>query len=325
MTTHTIEAPSAINETAPDLRQRLADAMRQHGLSQAAAANRIGFSATTLNQWIGGKYPGDVAGIEAKIARFLDGGLEAAATIQRFVTPGFQATQTAQAILAMLTQAQHAPDIVVIAGVPGIGKTCTVRHYATKSPQVWHVTMDTTRRSPNGVMLEIAAVMGVTVGSAQTLRDRLGERMRGSGGLLVIDEAQHLSGPTGMQSLDLLRSLHDRYGIGLALVGNYGVFARVAAANRQDGLAQVFSRIGARKRFEAPSKADVEIMLNAWGVDGVEERRFLAQVADKMWALRGLEKTIRAAMTMASGDGQSMDLRHLKSAWASLNHFEVAN
>lgn len=309
--------------TAHDLRARMRTAMDNHGLSQSAAAARIGMSAAVLNQWLGGKYKGDVAAFEVKVLRFLDGGLEAAAAMPRVVVPEWQPTQTAQRIMAMLTAAQYGPDIVVIAGVPGVGKTRTVRHYATQHPQVWHATMDPAVRSPSSVMTEIAITMGVPPGSPQTLRERLGERMRGTVGLLVVDEAQNLSGPTGRQSLDLLRSLHDRYGIGLALVGNDGFYAGVAATSRQDNFAQFFSRVGARKRFPAPTREDVDVMLDAWGIDGVDERRFLSQVADKMSALRGLEKTIRAAMHMASGPGEAMGLRHLKAAWASLNHFEA--
>ena len=324
MTTDTMTVDETQPTEAPDLRARMRTAMMDHGLSQSAAAARVGMSAAALNQWLGGKYKGDNSSFEAKVARFLDGGLEASAALPRVVAPDFQATQTAQRIIGMLTAAQYGPDIVVIAGVPGVGKTRTVRHYQTQHNQVWLATMDPTIRSPNAVMTEIANVMGVPPGSPQTLRERLGERMRGSVGLLAVDEAQHLSGPTGRQSLDLLRSLHDRYGIGLALIGNHGVYAGVAAVSRQDGFSQFFSRVGARRRFEEPTADDIAVMLDAWGIDGPEERKFLTMVASKMWALRGLEKTIRAAMQAASNPGEAMTLRHLKMAWASLNHFEAA-
>src|ERR1035437_1267786 len=50
----------------------------------------------------------------------------------------------------------------------------------------------------------------------------------GTGGLLVIDEAQHLS----VAALDQIRSIHDATDLGIALVGNQQVYARLTGGNR---------------------------------------------------------------------------------------------
>lgn len=299
---------------AADLPARLRAEMTRRGWSQAEMARRVkGVSQTTLSQWLNGRYPGDAAAVNDRVARLLaalaDGDRVAS---RRATSPGWLRTPTADTIWTMLTQAQHAPDMVVLAGAPGLGKTMTAQAYAQAGANVWLATMDPTMKGANAVLLEVAYAMELRPGSPQTLRRQIGERLEGSGGLIVVDEAQHPSKP----ALDMLRSLHDRYQIGVALLGNHGFYGGTAISSRADNFAQFFSRVGVRRRLEQPSAQDVTMLLDAWGIEDAAARKWLATVAGKPGALRAVDKCVKAAAALAAGLDAEMGVEHLKAAWA---------
>jgi len=303
-----------------DVRDRVRTAMAERGLSQKDAAAQVGaMSPATLNQWLKGVYVGDNAAVEGKLLRWLDAVAARRALVSATLdAPGFQRTETAERVWALLAQAQHGPDITVFAGAPGIGKTMTAEAYRAASPNVWLVTLDPELRSPHALLTEMCEAMGLPGKDPNGKRRAIGERVAGTGGLLVVDEGQH----AGRPALDMLRSLHDRYAIGVCLLGNYGLYAGTSAASSRDGFAQFFSRVGARGRSQGSTKRDVDVMLDAWGFEDLHVRTFLHQIAGKAWALRGLRKTLGVAKAMAEGRGETLALPHMRAAWVQLNHFE---
>ncbi|MEM9063825.1 MAG: AAA family ATPase [Pseudomonadota bacterium] len=303
------------------LRRQLTTMVEQtHGLSYNGASKRMqDVSRATLSQWLNGRYTGDSNRVASEVASFLENQDEAAG-VKALVTaaPTFQRTQTAERIWTLLISAQFTPSIVVVAGAPGVGKTMTAAAYKAAQPNVWHATMDPTVVSPTQVLQEIALVIGERIGSPTTLRNRIGERMIDSGGLLIIDEAQHCS----PKALDLLRALYDRYKVGIALIGNYGLFAATSAPNRTHSFAQFFRRVQRRAKFEEPSKADINMLLDELRVNDADDRAFLHTIGQKMWGLSGVVNTLNLATQIAYGSKSPMTLDHLRQAWASLNHFE---
>ena len=77
-------------------------------------------------------------------------------------------------------------------------------------------------------------------------------RVNGVRGLLIVDEAQHLS----LRALETLRALHDATGAGLALMGNAVVYARLTGGRRAAEFAQLFSRVGKRVRLTQVEEGD---------------------------------------------------------------------
>jgi DNA transposition AAA+ family ATPase len=162
----------------------------------------------------------------------------------------------------------------------------------------------------------ICAAVGVREPTPSRRSATLMERVRGSGGLLIVDEAQHLSSG----ALDQLRTIHDLTKIGVAVAGNSEVFARIDGDGRKGLFAQFRSRIGMRLTRGKPLAADVEAMLDASGVTGAGERRLLRVVANKPGALRGVSKTLRVAHILAAGEGVPMTEAHLRAAAERLSH-----
>jgi DNA transposition AAA+ family ATPase len=140
-------------------------------------------------------------------------------------------------------------------------------------------------------------------------------RLAGTRGLLVVDEAQHLS----LNALETLRAIHDAAAIGLALVGNEHVYSRLTGNGKSALFAQLFSRIGRREALRKPPVSDVEALASGWEIAGKEGFEFLRRIAATPGALRQMVKTLRLAAQFARAAGEALSAQHLKAAWGELS------
>jgi len=297
------------------IRAQVRQVMEAEGLSQAAVARDCGVAYGTFSSWLGGTYQGRNDKVAGEVQIWLASREErkrAAAAVPR--TPGFIETRSAAGFLEALRFAQVMPEISVIAGGAGIGKTSAAQHYAGSNPNVWLATMDPSTAGVHGMLAELAEVMGVVERVAMRLPRAIGRRVAGSQGLIVIDEAQHLQ-PV---SLDMLRSLYDRYQVGVALVGNELVYARLEGEGRKAGFAQLYSRVGVRVTQTRPRAEDICALVQAWGVTDAEELRLLKAIARKPGALRVLTKCLQLATMLAGGAEEQRGAKHIRAAWSRL-------
>jgi DNA transposition AAA+ family ATPase len=121
-------------------------------------------------------------------------------------------------------------------------------------------------------------------------------RLTGSQGLLIVDEVQHLT-----PSLrDQLRStVYDGAGIGVALVGNEQLNEQFARERGTGQYAQLISRIGERQNRPRPYKADADLLLDGWMLQGAEAREVALGIALKPGGLREMNKTLRRAYSLS--------------------------
>ena len=287
------------------------------GLSQAAAAREIGISDSALSQWLAGRYPGDPDAVEAKVAVWLDSRRRRAALGRRLPDPPeWVETPTARRILAGLGYAQLAGDVCVAHGGAGVGKTCAMRRYASRQPSVWTATATVVTRAPGpclGVVAQACGLGGAGSRSLAQLEGDVRSRVARTGGLLVVDEAQHLS----VRALDALRGIHDATGIGLALLGGQPLYVRMSGGRRTEHLAQLHSRVGRLVSLGRPTAEDVDALLGAWdGVDAARLRKASLEIASGPGALRALTKALRYAHLLA--DGGRVLARHMRAAWKEM-------
>ena len=285
-------------------------------LSQSALAREVGISAPTLNQWLSGKYPGDNENIDTKIklwieadkARRAAGGLMPSA-------PAFQPLPTSARVLAALAYAQMAGDIAAIYGGAGLGKTSACEQYQASNPNVWLITMTESCGGLVSALQEISDALGLgEQGGAREMSKRIRKRVRGTNGLLLIDEAQHL----GVSALEEIRQIHDATGIAVALVGNEGVFSRMAGGRGAERLDRLFSRVGKRLALRQSSEADVISLVKAWGILDAKCNPTLLEVARRPGALRGLTKVLRLASMNAAADNRDVCCEDVRAAAAEL-------
>jgi len=307
----------ATNVGELDLRENLRTIMHaDRRLTQAQVAREMGVSASALNQWSKGVYAGDNEGIEGKLGLWLDKRRERmAAGEQMPAAPAWVPTPTAARVVGALSYAQMAGDIAIVYGAAGLGKTTAIAHYASTSLNVWHVTMTPASASVVTALEEICGTLGLNEsGGAARLFRAVVRKVRGTGGLLVIDEAQHL----GTAALDQIRSIHDATSIGIALVGNQEVYARMTGGNRAAYLDRLYSRIGKRLGLRHSSEADIVALIEAWAIDDSKCRSTLLDIARKPGALRTLTKVLRLASMHALSESAPVCCTHVAKAWREL-------
>ncbi|MDE0704051.1 MAG: AAA family ATPase [Rhodospirillaceae bacterium] len=289
----------------------------REGLSQEAAAGQIGISGAALSQWLRGVYKGDAEAVADKAKGWLAGRSDRRALkAGTREAPPWADTPLARRALAALAHAHLASDLAVVYGAAGLGKSVAMRRYAGMRPNIWTVTATEAASSVAACLGRVAAAMGLRLDSRQrtaaATEAAIVERMSGSGGLLAVDEAQHL--PT--RSLEELRGLHDASGCGVALIGSDPFWLQLSGGRRPE-FAQLFSRVGKRVRLGRPGAADVTALLAAWGLEARGLESVAQAVAARHGALRGLTKALVRAHAIAGG--KAVTEAHLRAAWKELS------
>lgn len=298
------------------LKQAVREEMKRLNISQSKLSKESGINATRLSLWFSGKYSGDNKSVADTLQRWLASVQEQQTeTFGLPLAPDWEPTPTAESIVNALKYAQRAGDITLIYGGAGVGKTCTARHYQDSYPNVWVATMSPAMNTVAACLERVAFAVGIPDAQPSAIRteNAIVGRITQTGGLLIVDESQHLP----VSSLEAIRSVHDATGIGVALMGNESVYARITGGSRQAHFAQLFSRVGYRVKLGTPTTGDVEVLLNAWNIKGRKSHNLCKAIAKQAGALRGLTKVLRMG-SMMTEQGQDMTFEHIQTAWADL-------
>ena len=307
-------------EMQDDLRKRVRDIMARDSLKMTDVASGTGVPYGTIAAWLAGTYAGKTEDKAEKVALWLDAREQKARVSMAMpAAPTFLETDSSARMLALFQYCQHAPDIGVIAGGAGIGKTTTAFEYQRRAPNVFIITAEPVMTSASNFLVELATIMSLPEGTPIRMSRAISRKLYNANALIIVDEAQHLSTST----LNQARALHDASKCGLVFVGNETVYGRMGDGRAE--FAQLFSRVGMKHTQTRPREEDVRALLKAWGL-GIDERLPLA-IAKKPGALRGLTKCIRLAHVLANGEGAAhVEEKHLRSAWDQIgfDRIEVA-
>jgi DNA transposition AAA+ family ATPase len=294
--------PEAIEAMRVDIR-RIAGERR---MSIAQVAREANIPNGTFSTWLNGAYTGRNDRIAEDAKKWVASLAERdAARAIAPDAPTFQMTPTAGAMFELFAHAQHMPDLVVIAAGAGCGKTSSACAYTRRNPNVFKVVAEPCANGPRAVLEDLSRACGIMdrTGTALHRASRvLVDRLRGSQALIIIDEAQHLTTP----AIDQLRTIHDKAEVGVALVGNETVLSRLEGAGRTAEFAQLFSRVGMRLKRARPQRGDIDALLDAWSIEGVQERKLLHLIARKPGALRGMTKALRVAHMLAAAERRAL-------------------
>lgn len=294
------------NRPTTDLRKQI-QAILAGGFPRSGIVTEAGVRGRLLEQWLAGTIVDELttqklAAWVAKVEKSRSDQLE----------PDYVETPTGERISGALEFAHMTPSITVIYGPAGLGKTVAVSRYAQSCAynSAVHVKAGEFNKTPTALLELITDKLGV-VGHAYRVDALMGAIIREirSPGLIIIDEAQHLS----MNTLDGLRYLYDEGGIGLALVGNEMVFTQIARGRRAM-FAQLESRVGMYLSITRPEMGDLDAVLAAWGVSGRDERSLAERIAAAPGALRVLAHVLRQASLAARGMGRPLDAALMRGA-----------
>ncbi|MGH6879460.1 AAA family ATPase [Hypericibacter sp.] len=297
-----------------DVRERTRAYMDEEGYSQGHVARQVGLSAGTLSAWFNGEYKGDNNKVSAKVMAWLAASAKSAELGALMpADPAWVETPTAKKIMKVLTFTQLTADLAVIYGGAGLGKSKTIERYRDTHPNVWIMEANPATAGMTVMLSQLAEAMGFRdmPQHPQKLFEAVLKTIKGTRGLIVVDEAQHLK----RQSLEMLRAIYDaaKGTCGLALSGNAKVFNQIwAKQSENDNFAQFYSRIGKPLSLVRAKEGDVDALAATLNVRGKAERDALKAIALKPGGLRLMMKALRMAALFAQGE--AIQVEHIEAA-----------
>lgn len=214
---------------------QLKDVMDTHGYSQGQVARAIGRSVTAMNQYVQGKYKGDIANMEERIANFIRRVREKQNALR--IDERFVSTPTAIKGLEVLAYAHQECEICVLYGAAGLGKTMTLKEYARRDDAVIFIEADPGYTARTLLEELCGRLQQDESGNIHTLIDLCVEKLKGTERLLIIDEAELLP----YRALEVIRRLHDKAGIGIVMAGMPRLITNLKG--KRGEYAQLYSRV----------------------------------------------------------------------------------
>ena len=218
--------------------QLVQDYKQESGKTQTAIANELAISDAALSSFLKGTYKTPHT-IIPKVAELLK------VTGKRKVAPkepAFVETTVAKRVMEAISYCHLQGKIAVVYGDAGVGKTQAVRAYLRENSLAIGITISPSYASITGVNELIADQLGIRERVARRIYAEIIGKLKDSGRVLIIDEAQHLT----VRALNHLRCMSDESGVGIALIGNEEVYTKMKGSGKAD-FAQLFSRIGMRR------------------------------------------------------------------------------
>ncbi len=249
------------------------------GKTQAAIAKELGISESALSSFLSGTYktPWTVCEKVAALQKVNEKKKVAPKE------PGYVSTSVSRIVMNAIKYCHIQGKISVVYGDAGVGKTMAVRQYLKEDNLAVGITISPTYASITGVNELLAEQLGVRERVARKITREVVAKLRGSGRVLIVDEAQHLT----VRTINHLRCISDESGVGIAFVGNEEVYTKMKGSGRAD-FAQLFSRIGMRKPVFTTdiTKEDVNAVFGGYDIDD-SALEVLFRICRTNYGLRG--------------------------------------
>jgi DNA transposition AAA+ family ATPase len=237
------------------LQEQLFEHMQSTGISAKQIAKDIGYSTALLSQWLNKKYTGNIAEIDGKIKSYLN--LQSKKASLKAVDVPFVGITNAKIAFAMFTRAQIDHKIVLLTGESGLGKTESENEYTRRNAGVIRIDTDPTFTSKI-LLSHLHKALGYGGhGTKYSMMQEIVTNLSGSNRLIMVDEADRL----GYESLELLRRLHDKTGIGIVLAGAPVLVENIRGSKGE--FAQLYTRIGGHAQLRPLSEDDAALIIKA--------------------------------------------------------------
>lgn len=285
------------------------------GTSQTKLAKEAGINSGALSAYLSENYKGNIDDIEAKLSVFFQN--QETKEAEFIEAPAFIETATARQIFKTLEFAQIASCMATVYGASGVGKTKAIQHFSQHRANVWLVTASPSRATLSEILYEIALELRLNDAPRRkgTLSRLITRKIRGTTGLLIIDEADHLP----YEALEELRIMQEEAEIGLVLVGNDKVYTRLKGGiSPHHEFARLWSRIAKNTSIQKSKKADTKAVAKAWGLEDEEVLAVMQSITETGGGLRTLTQTLRLAGMVAKGSNRAIDVNLITQARADL-------
>ncbi len=283
------------------LQQKLAEFKAKSGMNQTMLARGIGVSPASISMYLNNNYAekgGKYETIEPKIEAFLE--VQESKAQREELVLGFVSTKTTRRISEVMRDAHEAGDTVVIYGQAGLGKTQAVKNYCEKNPAAILIEANPSFTALV-LMRKLAAAAKVsTVGSLNDLFESVSDRLRDSGRLIVVDEAENLP----LRALEIIRRLHDDTGCGLVLSGMPRLVANLRGKHGE--LVQLYSRVSVALNLgDSMPDEELEEIARA-AMPEADDATIAELVKQSNGNTRRMSKLMRGAVRTANKNGIKM-------------------
>ncbi len=219
-----------------DLREQLKEFTESQGSSLNAVAKSLGISASALSQWLAGSYGGNVEKIDRAVKQFLERQQERLGKPKKEVP--FIMTSVARRIMEVIHNCHLDGEMGVIYGPSGLGKTWACREYTRRNTDAILIEVDDRCARKPLFLRALHRGLGFDGnGRPEQILEDIVSRLKDSGRILIIDEAENLP----YKTLEAIRRLWDFTGIGIVLVGMPRLVANLRG--KRGEYAQLYSRI----------------------------------------------------------------------------------
>ena len=283
------------------LQQKLAEFKAKSGINQTQLARGIGVSPASISMYLNDTYAekgGKYETIEPKIEAFLE--VQESKAQREELVLGFVSTKTTRRISEVMRDAHEAGDTVVIYGQAGLGKTQAVKNYCEKNPAAILIEANPSFTALV-LMRKLAAAAKVgAVGSLNDLFESVSDRLRDSGRLIVVDEAENLP----LRALEIIRRLHDDTGCGLVLSGMPRLVANLRGKHGE--LVQLYSRVSVALNLGDSMPDDELEEIARAAMPEADDATIAELVKQSNGNTRRMSKLMRGAVRTANKNGIKM-------------------
>lgn len=279
--------------------QDLQNYITEHGISQGAVSRGIGKSAAVVSQYLQNKYNGDVEAIDVLVEGWLLNQRERAN--DSFNQLSYTYTATARRIEEVIRLAHVEGETVVLYGQAGLGKTSALAAYIKKNPDAILVDSDPSFTA-KVLLSNLANKVGAeSRGSLHVLIEGLISRLKNSGRVILVDEAENLP----LRALECLRRIHDKTGIGLVLAGMPRLLVNLRGSNGE--LKQLYSRVAFRLDLgEKMPDAELEDIINQ-SLANIDAETVQELVIAANGNTRRLAKLVKGVIRMSKVNNLALD------------------
>ncbi len=232
------------------------DFLNEKGMSVERLSQMAGINPTSVSNYLKGKYPGNIRSIESKLLAVLEREQAKKELLRR--ESKFVETSISKRIFEGCRLCHLQSDIGVIFGESGCGKTESVREYAfTHADSI--LIEATLGFTPSFLFEKLNDVLGLSQsGPLCNLFERATLKLKDSGRLIIIDEAEHLP----YKALELIRRVHDFTACGIVLIGMPTLLSNLRG--KRGTFTQLFSRVGFAIKLPSISEEDAEALVRCW-------------------------------------------------------------
>lgn len=220
------------------MKDKLLQLMQQKGLTQGDIAKFAGVSRGLVNQYLGGKYRGDVAAFEEKLKGLFTSREEVFKSLD-FKMCDFIAKDAIE---------NH--EIAIFVGEAGAGKSTYAAYLHAEL--VTSIKIDATLyTNARDLLNRLCAHLGIHARASLSRKlELVAEELKVAPVAIIIDEAEHLP----VRALEVLRRIHDFSACPILLFGTNILLKNLMGKDGE--LRQLYSRISSKYLFKGLSKQE---------------------------------------------------------------------